>query len=320
MSPSQIVHRLGGSKRLDTCEELPEFHCWVCGHAATRGTLRHKWQGSNFTGQNKVRAPESAHVCESCVVVMSGRPPNTERFYTHLVEGDSHVRVNKAGKPEIREFLRRPKAETWFASIADSGQKHIIPWTPINSGGQPGGRVLFEEALVDLPRDEAGWSLIDEMADMLTAGATKAEMERGEYGPRAWQLCGAELRAFEERHGWLRGGAWFGLALWLAQRDEAAVQARMEAEKAARAAKKKESKGGRKAQRGTAKPDRRGAARNPKPVSRDARMQRAEALGPTDGPDARGGADKRNARGVANDNAADATTRSSTGDQLALFS
>lgn len=313
---SQAIHAVAGSPPRPDCADRAQFICWVCGNPATRGMDRARWQGANFTGQNRVRCPESDFICEACVVVMAGRPPNTERLWTHLVEGASHVRVNKAQKPIMREFLRRAHLAPWGAAIADSGQKHICPWAPLNPPNQTGGVILFEEAIVDLPRDEHGWSLLHELREVLTDGATKEEIGRGEYGPRAWQLLGGRVRAFEDTWGHLRGGAWFDLALWLAQRDEERVQARMAAEKAA----KEEERAAKRRPKGKApNPDRRGSARSAGGVPRDAGRERAEALGasPESPPVQR--ADELDAGRVADGDAARASAPRPELGQLALF-
>lgn len=241
-SSSQILHAIMGGKAAPGSEDREPFNCWVCGSRATRGQERWKWAGSNYTGQSKAKCPPSAYVCESCVVVMAGRPPDTERMYSHFVEGSSWLRVNKGQKPAMREFLRRPKKDLWFAAIADSGQKHIVPWAPINTPGVR-GYALFEEALVELP-DAAGWAMVDDISNMLTGGATKDELLPGAWSARAYSVLGPErIEAFEEQWGSKRGGSWFDLAVWLAQRDEEKVAERMVAEKAAAAEKKAKSKG-----------------------------------------------------------------------------
>jgi len=286
--PSQAVYRIGKRSPHPECKDVPEFPCWVCGYKSTRGMFRWKWSGQLFTGQNKARCPISDYVCEACAVVMSGKPPDTERMFSHFVEGDSWLRINKGKKPAMREFLRRSKTLPWFAAMTDAGQKHVIPWSPMNMPGEP-GVILFEEQLVHLP-DEAGWELVDQIADMLTDGATKEEALPGQWGSRAYSLLGRErIEVFEERWGGERGGSWFELAVWLAQRDEAKVEARMEREKAASAAKKAKAKeaerGGKQRGKGKASDvDRGGDTRLAKRVSAHARVQRDEALGPDSGP------------------------------------
>lgn len=315
---SQILHRIAGSRRLDECVDVEMFYCWVCGGRSERGQKRWKWAGANFTGQNKARCPESDYVCEACVMVMAGRPPDTERMWSHLVEGDTHERANKGQKPSILAFLRRRHSATWFAAIADSGQKHIIPWCQVNTPHRRGGVVLFEEMTVTVPESDGEWGLVDAIAQALTDGLTKEGIASGDYGPRAWQLLGAaRLRDLERRFSSHRGGAWFDLALWLAQRDEAAVQARLDAEKVAKEAKKNAGRGSKGEDE---KPHRRGGTRTTKRVPPDARLQRAEALGSDPGPTPSCGANEREPGGVAHDDDAHAPVGSSAGDQLTLLS
>lgn len=312
MTPSQLIHAIHDSTPSPLCSDLPAFVCWVCGGPSTRGAIRWKWAGANFTGQNRVRCPASDHVCEACIVVMAGKPPNTERMWTHLVDGREHVRVNKGSKPVMRAFLRRKHTAPWFAAIADSGQKHIIPWAPVNAPHQPGGAVLFEESLVELPRDAEGWALLDEIAEALTDGLTKEEIGRGEYGPRAWTLLGAErMRALEDAWSPLRGSSWFDLATWLAQRDEEKVAARLAAEKEAKRG--RQAKGARKNAHGGV------SARDPGGVPQDAGMQHPEALGSAQRPNARRRADERKPGGVANDHESNAAARSAAAGQLSLL-
>jgi hypothetical protein len=349
--PSRIVWEVCGSPAVEDCADVPEQPCWVCGGATTRGVERERWMGRGFVGQNRVRAPWSNVVCEPCLFVMSrtspvpGRPPapgkklgGNFRNYSHLWEGGEpayYANASKGEKPAILEFLRRAHEGPWFAAIADSGQKHVIPWTGMNRPGR-GGRVMFDETIVQLPRDDAGWRLVDDLAALLTAGATKEEISRGEYGPFTWQRCPSEIRAFEAAHGHGRGGAWFGLALWLAQRDEAAVQARLADEAAARKAAKvaeksklsKRSKSHTKSRRSHGEADRGkerrparadgdAAAGDPARVPADTGVLAAEALGPVADADARGGADVRVGGGMGDgDGAKPATPRAR---QLSLF-
>lgn len=252
---SAIVWAICGSPLVDDCVDAPAgARCWVCGVGAHRAMPRDDWNGATFTGQNRCARVESRWVCQPCVYIHSrlapvpGRPPaegkklgGNFRNYSHLWDelGEpAYQNASKGEKPTILAFLRRPKVGRWFAAIADSGQKHVIPWAPINHG--PSGVALFDEMLVTVPADDGG--LIDDLATLLTAGATKEEIERGEYQPGAWTRCAPTIRAFEERWSSERGGGWFALALWLAQRDEEAVQARIAEEREAAATKKRAAK------------------------------------------------------------------------------
>lgn len=317
LTASQIIYRLKGSPSVpDSYDVEANTRCWVCAAQTSRAVPRSKWMGANFTDQNRIRCYASEWVCAACVHVMAGKPPDTERMWSHLVDGDDYTRENKGGKAAMRAFLRRKKAGVWLAAIADSGKKHVIPWTPVNLPGRDGGLVMFEDRRVALPGSESGWQIVDDMAHVLTLGASKEGLERGEHSPFAWERCPVELRQFEATWGQLRGGAWFTLALWLAQRDEEAVQARLEEEKAARAAQKEAERARRKGERGAAKPKRRGAARDPSGVPGDAGMQRAEALGQAAEHDAGERSNDCERRGVGN---ADAKEAAAVGTQLQLL-
>jgi len=317
MMASQLLSdRLGGAKVADAVEHAAE-HCWVCAGSSVFGVPVERWLGSTFVGQSRVRSPSSAHVCASCVHVMAGRPPDTMRMYSWLVDDRCVLKFNKGNKPEMRAWLRAPKEGPWFAAIADSGQKHVIPWTPVNPPNTRRGAIMFEETLVTIPIDHAsGWTLVDRMTTLLTAGATKEEVERGEYGQGSYQRCAEEIRRFEENWSDKRRSPWFALALWLAQRDEETVAKRMEEEKAARAAKKEAQRDRRKGEGATPKRDGRRAARDPSGIPVDAARERAETLGAVAGQNESGGADVVGSGGVGDD---DRKTAPTVGAQCSLF-
>jgi hypothetical protein len=132
----------------------------------------------------------------------------------------------------IRAFLERKHAGNWFAAVSDSGQKHLLPLVRWNFGNDStGGSVMFDEAEVRIPNDV---SIIAQTCDLLTSGATKDEILTGSYRLATIERCPDAVRAFESAHKQWRGGSWFELVVWLAQRDEAAVEARLENEKAAK--------------------------------------------------------------------------------------
>lgn len=143
------------------------------------------------------------------------------------VQAPSYANASKGEKPLIRSFLEREHGGEWFAAIGDTGQRHTLPWAPVNPRGRS-GVVIFEDVLLRVPRETV---LIGHATDLLTAGATKDEIAAGEYGQNAWRACEESIRAFEREHAIERGSGWFSLALWLAQRDEEAVKLRLAAEK-----------------------------------------------------------------------------------------
>src|SRR5690606_6674777 len=114
--------------------------------------------------------------------------------------GLGYVNASKGEKAYVRDFLRREHRAIWFAALADSGQKHVIPFTPLNGTGRS-GYVLFDEQLIRIPES---FDLVDAMTEALTAGITKDELERGDYYVRTVRENRETARAFErseERRG-----------------------------------------------------------------------------------------------------------------------
>ena len=307
------MHTLCGAPSVDECKPF-EGTCWHCGAGMSRGMPVSDWQGATFVGQNRVRYAAGTHICEACIWVMSKKSPvpgkgakegangaPNWRNFSVLVDGDGLVVASKGEKPLIREWLQcpHPRTSPWIAAIADSGQKHVVPYAPLNFC-ERGGIVQFEEEVVRL----GDFAIVTRAADLLTAGATKDEMLSGDYG-NAWTLCREGVREFEKDFSTLRGGVWFRLAIWLAQRDEAAVAARLEAMKNA----KRGSKGAPKGAHSARHP----GSESPVP---SAGSKPVEALGTARNKDSKRSKAVNDGRGV--DLARDAET-TDRGSQLGLF-
>lgn len=348
-TPSRLLWIACGSTPSPKAGALPSHlagdwsRCWVCaGETHGRGSPIADWDGANFTGQTRVRYPRGQAICEPCLWVMArnsdvpGLTGNWRNYSVLYAEGEPLTIKSKGDKPAVLAWLRRPHRAPWFAALANSGQKHVVPYVPTNGAGR--ARALFDEELIDLPRDSEGWRIVDDLAALLTAGATKDEVERGEYAG-ALSRCESEVRAFERAYGHLRGSGWFALVVFLAQRDEAEVAARLGREASARAEKKAREKEAAKAARPTratkpvrAKETKRGAKRGDEgsplgcdggrgdgatpPVPRWG-SERPEALGPDHRPDARGDEDVRGPGGVGHEAVQGPPDRGPV--QLALF-
>ncbi len=241
MTPSIYTWKAHGSPLVDG-QLFASDGCYLCAGSVGLGVFVDAWMGDGFTSQTLARCPWSQYVCVACAYVTSrvspvlGRDPKEGkkfggnfRNYSHVLDERGYFNASKGEKPMIRAFLEREHSAPWFAAIADSGQKHVLPFTRMNGPGR-GGVVLFDEQNVLVPDDVA---LIGEMAALLSRGVTKDELASRDYYARSWQESRAEIEAFETQHAHGRGGGWFTLALWLAQRDEEEY-ARREAEKEAR--------------------------------------------------------------------------------------
>lgn len=297
LAAAALLHARAGAPAMPGCAPLPApLPCWLCGATAQVGADRVRWEGASFTDQNKARAQSSPIVCEPCVWACSwslppGHPPAAEgkrgvnlRLFSHLYDAGDYRYANKGDKPAILAWLRAPHTGPWFAAISDTGQKHTLPWTPLNLGGR-GGLVRFEERTVRL----GDWALCDAMIALLTVGVTKGEIETGRYRVLSYQHSASAVRTFEAQHGRQRGAAWFALCLWCAQRDEDGYAATI-------AARKEDH--GRDSQRaggmGTGRSRRVPGGRRVEP----------DALGADRDADARGGQDDGDGRGVGDAHAA----------------
>ena len=351
-TPSRLLWTACGAPPSPKASALPSHlpgdwsRCWVCaGETRARGCPIADWDGASFTGQTRVRYPRGQAICEPCLWVMArnsdvpGLTGNWRNYSVLYAEGEPLTIKSKGDKPAVLAWLRRPHRGLWFAALANSGQKHVVPYVPVNGAGR--ALALFDEELIELPRAPEGWRIVDDLSALLTAGATKEEVERGEYAG-ALSRCEIEVRAFERAHGHLRGSGWFALVVFLAQRDEAAVAERMEREAAERAAKKAREKEAAKAARApkakadkparAAKETRRGAKRSDEGAphrsdrgrgdgaAADVPLdggERAEALGPDHRPGAGRDADVRGPRGVGDEAVPGPSDRGPV--QLALF-
>lgn len=285
---SHILHAIAGSPSSEDAEPHDGL-CRMCSMPMQRGQEFSRWSGSSFTDQNKVRRHDATHVCEACIWVHAwvappgysgdvregGRGPCL-RVYSHLWHDGEYRYFSKGDKPAIREWLRAPKSGPWFACIADSGQKHLLPYTPVNLGGRGPALVRFEEETITLDPLRF-WRLFDAISALLNEGVTKAEIEGGDYRPKFLGALMEPIREFERAYGGVRQWAGFRLALWLAQRDEEAYAARAAA------------KAGR--------PDRGGDTRDAKRVSAK-RSKPAKGVGPDPGPGAVGNPDERRGQGL----------------------
>lgn len=308
-TPPQAVYRLKGAPSCDECGPIEAPHgCRVCGGSCVRGMAYEDWGGSATTTPSRVREYRSRVVCEACVAICARYSPCPPRpaaegkeaprwgNYSVLCDDRGMVIASKGEKPVILAWLRAPKIGRWFAAIAESGQKHVLPWARWSLGDL--GVIRFEERDLSTPES---FALVDAMVALLTAGATKETIESGEYSAHQWQRVGPQIEAFEAAYGGERGGDWFALALWLAQRDEAEVEARIAREKEVAAAKKAAAKETKKREPRVRKDPARlagGVAPRAAPRVPSDRSERDHALGPAPDTHDRRSAHDRDGRGL----------------------
>lgn len=252
---AQLIHVAHGSPKMPECGTIESrVRCYMCAGDVERGMPVADWMGGNFTDHTRVLCPESRAICEACVMLSSRVSPvlgrdikegkkfgacfrnvsNAVEIGWSGIQAPGYANYSKGEKPAILAFLEREHVGNWGIAIGDSGQKHCAFLAPLNGPGRT-GTIVFEEALVNVPGSLA---LVYRIRHLLTAGASKDEVESGEYRSQTWMRCRETVEAFETAGEGERGTEWFGLALWLAQRDEERVAERQEREKSEAKARK----------------------------------------------------------------------------------
>lgn len=175
-APTRLVHSLAG-------KPLPaggitkhikdiEARCCVCAAVEPRTAPADKALGNNFTDRTMFRAPESGRVCEACIMVCSGGGLKTFRLWTIVAapgtglalsqekaaawigQHDGLCMTSKANTRPVIDLLLDPPDSSWLVSVAESGQKHVLPYARVNAGDS--GVVRFET--LDVPYTQADWT------------------------------------------------------------------------------------------------------------------------------------------------------------------
>ena len=199
--------------------------CWLCSGPVQHGAEGAKGVAKTFLDNRRCHGAPGA-VCAACMAAMSKRqftidgagraaPANL----SHWGDDAGYCFGTKSDKARILGFLTTAKRGRWFAAIADSGQKHVLPFAQFNVGGGVTGIVSFETETVlvppSAPTDAA------QVTAMLNAGVSKTGILSGEYLPRQIMAAGVDvIDAFESWAKHQRGSGWFSLVVWLAQKGE----------------------------------------------------------------------------------------------------
>lgn len=123
--------------------------CAMCGRRVEESAPAKKWlEGKSFTDPSHLRA-RSDRVCEACAWAVTGKGMDQIRMWTVLARTDrvlpasntkaafaaDHVHfTSRADMRAVAATLARPPEGPWLVAVAESGQKHVLPYTPVNSG------------------------------------------------------------------------------------------------------------------------------------------------------------------------------------------
>jgi hypothetical protein len=209
-----MVWELAGQPRRDTLPaSLLPGRCAVCGALADETVpVKATVGNATFTDQYLLAVPSSGRTCYPCAWVMSGKPPDCLRTWTvacapGLDLGPSHPKsapVVPAPGPgllltarndmrPVARLLTSPPGSPWCIAVAESGQKHALPWTPVNHGG---GRWRVRMDALDVHgTPEVFRTVLGHAAALRAAGFTAAEIEALDPGGK---LRAATLPAWRE--------------------------------------------------------------------------------------------------------------------------
>jgi len=200
--------------------------CRICGNDS-EGKDFSKWIKPTFTDHDKLYPGKI--ICDGCLfwmdeasqelaAKMDKNKPQRMRNYSHFIIDGEWVPLSKGNKRKMAELLLNPPFPE-LATIAESGQKHIVFRATKNQLGGNAGWVQFEEqSIFVIPKELKG--LID-IIQSLMVEFSKSEIETAQYKPYRIINFGIEQwHALEQKLKPLRSSLLFNLALFLAQKSE----------------------------------------------------------------------------------------------------
>ena len=163
--------------------------CAMCGLHHEQTAPAKKWiEKKSFTDPAHLRA-RSDRICEACAWAVTGKGMDQIRMWTILARTDTvlpasnakarfaadHLHfTSRADMRAVVDTLTDPPEEDWVVCVAESGQKHVLPYAHINTGA---GRwtVRMDATTVDATPAEFRHVLAHTL-HLRSAGHTAAEI------------------------------------------------------------------------------------------------------------------------------------------------
>lgn len=229
---SQMVWRLAGRPSVEGGDDVG-VECAMCGRDAQITFAARKALGTNYTDHYEMARRDSDRVCDTCVWACSGKPPNTLRMWSVLARPDRPVPTSHPKAPcgsehlyltarndmrAIVNTLADPPDGVWLVSIAESGQKHHVPYAAVNTGR---GQWCVRMDGLDVTATPADFRRVfSQVVALRHAGFAADEIEtlapiRHKFTPdtlQLWRECAAVLRPW-------RAGALMHLCCFLPNKD-----------------------------------------------------------------------------------------------------
>lgn len=214
-------------------------NCYLCGQSATKPlTLK-----DSFTAHSICKVPESDRMCDRCAWVIPLRcwyfNPNKNKWgklfsrnwswlfqgqllLAPIIEGNHTegkdtlpIVCRLPTRADVRGWLIDPPEPPFTIAIAESGQKHIVPWAQegLNRDRFP---VQFELDSVWINRSEFS-SIIGNYEALMSLGFSKTEIDSGKYRSEKLMKCLDTWHPLENQIVPYRGSRFLELISYLAQ-------------------------------------------------------------------------------------------------------
>ncbi|KWT70742.1 hypothetical protein APY04_0803 [Hyphomicrobium sulfonivorans] len=187
--------------------------CWLCGgDCGDEARAQKDVIAPTFTQHNLAACEDSTVVCGGCEAltlasswqgVVAARGMDIKVWtqagwhsYSHFIAGPD---VYECPKPSrVREILLSPPATKWLLGINESGKKHTVFRSAVNTGGQSWA-VFAGDALVRTTTAEFA-TCLSAFEAMVAEGFSKASVVSGDYHPATMLKVGiAKARALDAR-------------------------------------------------------------------------------------------------------------------------
>lgn len=188
---------------------------------------------NTFTMHSSAKCPDSRVLCDRCYSTISGNQKQLWYFnsakdkwsklwgrsLSRVYQGDKLIAPTIEGaytegkdtfpvvknlltRTEIRDFLLNPPEPPFTIAIAESGQKHIIPWA-LEAQNKEFFPVLFELDTIYI--DSRFKELLSAYESLLSLGFSKSEIDSGDYRSDRLMKVFDKYLQFEEQIEKIRG-------------------------------------------------------------------------------------------------------------------
>jgi len=213
-------------------------YCYLCAAPNADKPLVLK---DSFTAHGSARCPESKYLCDRCAWVIPLRcsyfNPTKGKYSTLFARGwswlingnnsfpkfgdivEGFVEVSELPtRAQMREWLLNPPSPPFTICIAESGQKHILPWA-LEATNRDYFPVQFELDTLHIYRS-AFTHLLVRYEELMAMGFSKTEINSGNYRSDKLAKCISEYAACEAAIAAKRGNRLLDLVSYVARVSE----------------------------------------------------------------------------------------------------